>query len=698
MKRSWLTVIVIIVLGGIALVIVGHKLGARSVRTSSQGNRNAATPSPATKSNAPDVVRQVIKPAPAVPAAEPADLAGKEDEVDLSGIITVVDESGREHVQESGLLGVALWTHELSKSLPDIPVTGGRFHVRVPRTTQLRVQKLVLGNRQALLEGDDLLSVPVIGSVQLNARWPRPLLLHVVDAATGAELSNVTLVTSTDRKRANLEHPGDESVQLVLAHNVSSPIALPCARTIVGSDSGPAIEAQIPSTTAWHQIIHAWSPQHAWARIELNYKTGGDVRLPLQGQSAELEITLHDSVGKLAIETSPVVLRLRSQHIELDADKTSEVESSSLGDTDEESSAHEALKSDEILEELTNDSREQPQVEVTAQQNGPTVITGLIPGYYTIAAEIGDWFNNPLVLAEQSVELLPGKRTMLDLQLQAFTSNEQRVPLSGTLLIPPAWGDVDMRLQIASHDRPDLKDEHVALDSSDMQLCDPATGLYRWNAGSVFPGRYKAAISAFAWEGMITVGNYGNTSVAIVIGSPADVTLKFIDDVLGSDIVVDKLTWSSDRSVFESTRSASVAPSQGSTSFHFRAPSGKTHVSWTTQYQLHEKWLSLNPGVNAIVIPVSQSTGVIIRLVEGPSTVSWPDSGSRYVDVDRIDGQQLRRIGFSRSSDFVAVTLEPAVYRLTIKSIPGFRSILPFEIEIKHGEMLERVIKLQREN
>src|SRR5262249_39532932 len=152
------------------------------------------------------------------------------------GVVIVVDPRGGEHREESGTLrprfvvpprkNVPEW---LSKEFPltipadEVAVAAGRFHVEVPRDLLLGVEKVVLGGRLALFEGEP--SRTTAGEpVTIRVRWVDAILLHVVDATSRVELDDVTVVR--DREFATHSYPGVFDPAHTIADHVASPITV----------------------------------------------------------------------------------------------------------------------------------------------------------------------------------------------------------------------------------------------------------------------------------------------------------------------------------------------------------------------------------------------------------------------------------------------------------------------------------------
>jgi hypothetical protein len=540
---------------------------------------------------------------------------------------------------------------------------------------------VVLGGRVCVVDLDEKVAVPANGEWTVRVHWPPATVLHLVDAVTGSELDGVTIARTGRWTRDEFEHPGEFGETQVVRRDLTSPISLAAPP----DDSSPR----------WQDVLFARAPGHAWARVIIDYRYGSELRVPLSPSSADLDVTIRDSEPP-AVEaaSAAVVLRLRREESREPTANAAEAEAevSEKHDVQDAGSIEDDARA---LEQLIGDLRGPPSIEVTVAEHGPTTVSGVVAGSYLVSVEIGDWFGKPMVLGERRVELRAGATERITIALKS-PRRAARVPLAGTLLVAPEWGEIDFELELSIQDRPDLRERTITFGSNELRGSASGDGSYHWDAGLVAPGDYSAKIQSFAWQRLVRVGDQGKTDVQIVIGPPADVTLHFVDEVTGDEVDVNHVEWSSETTMFSSHTSRTVEPLSGKSRYAFKAPAGRLYLSWLSKFQLGERVQHVDAGVNDITIRVARPSGVVFTLSENARPLSFPTSHF-FIKVEPADGSVLQNIGTSTSQSHHAITVDPGRYRITIPRIPGFREVAPFEIDIRKGEMIERDIELVRE-
>src|SRR5688572_15852572 len=327
----------------------------------------------------------------------------------VEGTVTVIDADDREHTDDDGSFTVIGWRDPGSSSsgrrgaYPTVQVQAGRFRLNFPAGHYLGIASLELGGRAAfVLENPDR-SPPAPGvdlrnrwhivegePLRLVARWARPVILHVVDSRSRAELDHVTVRRAPmDWRTQDADHPGSLQSAGTVVREARSPIEL--ART--------AVRSQLQ----WRDSVWVHAASRTWERVAIDFYVGGDITRELE-PAADLEVTL---IG--TIPEPPPTQRVSFDH-------------------------------DESIAVLRLRPRGGGTVKLEAKPaaKGPTRFEGLRGGAYSLTLERGQFWNRPQVLGRTEVELVEGTTARTTLVIEP-PQDLRRVPLGGTVRISPDW-------------------------------------------------------------------------------------------------------------------------------------------------------------------------------------------------------------------------------------------------------------------
>ncbi len=485
------------------------------------------------------VVREVPRAAPEAAETTPPEQATR-DTIRITGRIRVADRDGVEHLHEDGSFVVLSWPHD-ERQETAVEIRSGQFAADLPAVSSVRVEQIVLGRRHAAMQErwQDLEVAPG-GFLDLSAHWLEDVVLRVIAADTGIELDELQVLRLTEWPRDDFEHPSTPREGEVLLASAASPIRL----TLDHSEGG---------YERWVCCLRR--PGYAWNRVEVDPFVGGEELVVLQ-PAGSLCVTV------VAPQRSPYTM-LRLRRCEDDCE-------------------------DAILNDCLGE-RDQVEIESVAI------------GSYLVNGELGYWWDEPRVLGSVPVTIAAGVQSFVTLEL-APPPSFRKVPLTGTVLFPRAWGVDEFILYLRYLDEPlDGGDDHVVLSSNDMEQVPGAPETFRWDFGSVQPGRYLIGSAQADHEELVEVGDNGRTDVRLVLPAPARVSLRVVDQGTGRDAEPLELTWRPAPAVETGSYCADCVTRDDVTlRYEFSAPQGRILVDfgdWTCPVEL-----MVGPGSNSFTL------------------------------------------------------------------------------------------------
>jgi hypothetical protein len=452
----------------------------------------------------------------------------------------------------------------------------------------------------------------------------------VVDAATGRDLDDVTVLRAAKWPREDLTHPGGSGEGRVIVRSAASPVTLPAS-------------AERPSC----RTLLVGAPQHAWARVELHREPGGERLVRLEpGASLEVVIAGSDPAVRVVLRVSRAGAESRK-----------------------------------------------PLAELDPPARGATRLDGLPAGRLRVALEIGDWWREPRVLAEAEVELRPGETTPLTLRPEAVEV-PALAPLSGLVVIPEAW-EIDQPFLSVHLRDPLLAGGRETVYPRLVETDDPE--IWRFDAGDVQPGRYRAEVHECPWEVVFVVPPGGLSGLRIEVPPPGRVVVTVLDAATGEPADLPDIDWHPRRP--EPDMGGGVGSAErdpGTGRYVFRAPQGEVVLGVVTDgWRVVQKTVTVGPGTTEATLRVSR-TGGSIRLTvrEGEAAVPW-----RFEWKVRIEavGGPGRVVGGSYDSEaHVAELSHEGLYRVRFPTLPGFEPVPPVEVRVRSGEVTPLEIRLVR--
>ena len=573
-----------------------------------------------------------------------------------------------------------------------VRVVDGKFRFDAHGATAMLVTGLELDHR--LAAADRGVEISADAPATVRAHWIPDVLLHVLDAKTKAELSDVAVVA---RPWSSQVEEGRVQPADVMVGWRASPLHVSWKQ-----GAGYVLDAG---------LLWIGAPGHAWRPRNLELAPGSTKTVELDAGAA-LVVTVKGDDAERPLERRP---RIRLRDVGGRTAAAAEVR-------DEKEQQLRRLYGDEPRPET---SRDWLVFDVLAADE-PMEFDGLRAGEFVASLEIGDG-SAPLVLARANVKLVAGATERLVLTIQPDSIVEP-VRVEGTLYVPPSWGRVgSFVLGFAPEGIVgSTKSDRCSVPLSDMAVVPGNVGWYRWRIGPIQPGTYTIREPRTRFETRIEVGRAGRSDVTIVLPEAAVLVVKIVDEKTREPLELEYLMWHVltggvqeyeefdgmatlrwdpiEQALVGSVRSGAGRIDGGSVAYELlgdpNQPKGK-HVVHT--------------GRNEIVLIARHRCGVDLRLdrsvanligarkllrwtclATGESDEFWwssnlvhflrPTRNGPPVDLDVAD--DARRAGMLGPNCFSL--LEPGRYRLWFPDVP---SIAPFEVDVPEGEFVKYVVE-----
>lgn len=395
------------------------------------------------------------------------------------------------------------------------------------------------------------------------------------------------------------------------------------------------------------RTFFARSPGYAWGRIEIDERLGGERFLGLQ-PAGELEVRLEGNV------TDPGT-RLRLYGIE-----------------------------------------HAPVFERTLSDASPVAIDALVPGSYRLAVEIGNYWQDPLVLAETSVDVLAGVRTPALLRLEAL-EEPASVPFAGVLVLPEEWELGEFELVFELLDTVLGGGEgSFSIASRDMVPPGGAGGIRHWSSESVQPGTYAVQLRSLGFSAVLRVGPEGERNARIEVPPPGLVLLRCVDEATGLEAVGLSVSWHGP--VPPELHGWSNEPAvwdESARGWRIRAPQGTLSLTaFGTAFGNQTRKLELHAGTQELTWRLARLTGLRLVLRDGATEIPWTQQ--MRARLDATEGQADMRSAQFGNGSYTLLKKEPGGYRLHIDPIPGYEPVPDLDVRLEAGVVTERVIELVR--
>jgi RNA polymerase sigma-70 factor (ECF subfamily) len=636
----------LIVLAAGSFVLWQRSKGTELSRDAAQPSRPVVTlASQSAKSPAPSEAVQSSSRTPVAASAAPAAAS-----VDVRGTVTITDEDGGEHTDESGVLEIATGTNDTNVRFVEVPVDHGHWSTRIAPGNFIAFAKLVARDREAVLPNAGTLT-PGPDPIAVQGRWLKHGRLRVVDAATKQDLSDVEVRCAERGWRANAEwtHPGDDERIGAVVEHATSPIDLPDRTSL---------------TPYW---VHA--PQHAWGRVTFDHKVGGQRTIELSPTPSTVTIAIDGSVPKNSFVRLYPTERVRTD-----------------------------IAGGEGIHFTMPEPDRMPAwlaaVSIRASSTAMR-IDDLQSGKFLAAVEVGE-SEAKLRIGSAPIEVIAGEAAHATISIDATLLEVQRTRLYGTVEVPEGLERGSCSLVLK---RIDGGEKVFTQLLSEMSFAPEHRETLRWDAGSMRTGDYVAYFTNIQHRELVHAPGPGETPVALKIPPLSTVSVEVVDAATGKALDPERLQRSDGPIEGVSVNMSLPLRKRAEPGrFELVAPHGEVEISChTSGYEDAQRKLTLASSAESCRLELVRATAIRVVMREGDAAL---DVGFGF-----LDGMQIRRVGGdeprattgrSTESEKVWYLDAPGRYELTFPAHAGFEPLEPRTVDVAAGQTVDVIVQVRR--
>lgn len=578
--------------------------------------------------------------APAPDVASPA--VPSEATVKLRGAVVVIDENSVPNPSEDGTIELDVW-HGSRATTVATDVRGGRWEIDVVPGEKLSFDSATLRGRGAVeMPGrPSRVPFPADGVFDLTLRWPPPTILHARDAYTGADLESIEIVALMESNVTRQLVPATTQGKSVVTLHGNSPVAL---------------RLEDFAALPFVHTLHVRAPGYGWGATTFDPKTGGDAFVELEPGS-DLDVDLVGDGG-----------------------------------------------SRNFVVRLTRVGEHEPIVERGVGKKTRVSFESIPIGKFVVAAEIGEWFQDPVRLAQEEIELVAGGHAHVTLALQTPKAPETAT-LAGVVVVPREWEWKKVTLSAQK-----LNEKGFARGNMVFAKVEPPTSstgfdTYAWTMPAQPVGRYALTVVEATYGVAVDLPAGGRGDVRIEVPGPTDVRVRVLDAQSRAALKPRMVRWEGPRASVAGGAGGGATYDAATERYVFRAPLGDVVISCALLeegYSMGRKSVTLQPGRNDVDLELERGCGITLTVWDGEKALVL-DTGSDVslepVDGDgRVDVKQRHVNSWQTGSEQVRMMVsEPGRYRLSFsKPFPGFVTPEPRVLDLQPGTMTPVDVRLVR--
>ncbi len=579
-----------------------------------------------------------IVPVDRQPAPAPAEIASSSTPLAARGTIVVLDTNGGEHASESGVVTLRV-PGKPGKSVEefDLSIADGGWDAAATPDVDCFVVRIVLGGREARLEGDRTTKVKAHEAMTLRARWVASTMLHVVDANTGVELDGVRLVRMDEMWSEQIEIPMESYESKDFAENLQSPIPI-----------DPKFEIGSGKFT-----VFAHCRNYGWGSLPIDPTGGGDQYIKLE-PGADLSVKFTGGSPALG-----VIVRIWRR----------------------------------------NAGALERYYDLSPKGGGLTSTGGTVPGIrageYEVRLEHGE-SGSAKILDSAVVTIVGGQNASVELAVPP-TPADRFVNVVVVVQLDSTWDLKKFNLYVDDLDLPPTtpgRSRHVAC----PEVRD--TGVFASKPMKLRVGRHQLYLVEACFGVECEVTEDEPQEVTMVVPPCGLILLTVIDARTGELIEMPGVdyTYLGD-STSRGHGTVGIAPS-GPGRVEVYAPIGKIHLSVSghasSDYLAEYPYVEVVPGIQEITVELKHARTINIVLREGERPV---DCSTAMMGLKVSDAQgpvHPPRVSLDSNGKLSVSLHDAGRYVLALPKLPGFLPIPDVDVDLSTQESADIVIQLVR--
>ncbi|QDV05096.1 hypothetical protein Poly30_05910 [Planctomycetes bacterium Poly30] len=323
-----------------------------------------------------------------------------------------------------------------------------------------------------------------------------------------------------------------------------------------------------------------------------------------------------------------------------------------------------------------------------------TTLAGLPPGSYRVGLEVGDWFSQPAVLAEQEIEIVAGESTDVRLVLEARAAAIV-APLSGTLIVPAAW-EIPQNSVTLRRMTPSVTGARATSSFKGKRLSEVPgeDGHFAFANPELEVGTYVITHFQLNWAQVFEHPPEGTLDYRLEVPPPIEVTVRVVQEGTNETPEgIERVIWCPVRPEGVEFGSMATAGKDAATGlFHLRVPEGKFTASARQAGFASEDVVLDTASGSEFTLSVRPLAVCHVELRSEGKLVPWPDTYS-LTAIDPTGKATKVDLAMSGAERWFRVET-PGVYRVQGPEVDGFLEPAPVSADLVLGEDRTLVIEL----
>ena len=324
------------------------------------------------------------------------------------------------------------------------------------------------------------------------------------------------------------------------------------------------------------------------------------------------------------------------------------------------------------------------------------VLDSLAADAYVVTVELGHRYRYPRILAYQEVDLRVADHAEVVLDVSGFEP-PALTAISGTVVVPPAWGLERFSLFLELIDEPSIDGKAQRnLPGEQMEVLDAVLGEHAFVQSGIQAGRWELRFNPLGTSLAVDVPPAGLDDIRLEVPPPVDVTVRVRDEA-GAPVSDMRVLWMPDRSELASGGTLNSAGQTEPGTFSFTAPEGAVEV-WcmSDTWSFRRQTVELEPIAHEVELVATPASGVVLSVREGETRLRVADFSPV---VQLVDGEER---GYLSDEDFTGLTQRlvvpgPGLYWIGFTAPEGYADVEPVTLSIAPAEFVEVTIDVRRE-